>query len=70
MRIISIAALLLSAVASGASAQGICTGYGPQTPRDISAKEGTNPRLWTLAPEASALNLCNIHTQTQNPSYG
>lgn len=39
----------------------LCTSYGPQTPRDISSKEGSNPRRFSLAPAASKLNLCNIH---------
>lgn len=39
----------------------ICQGYGPQTPRDISQKSGTNPRVFSLAPSYKKLNLCNIH---------
>lgn len=42
----------------------ICQGFGPQTPRDISQVIGTNPILFDLAPPASELNLCNIHTHT------
>lgn len=38
-----------------------CERYGPQTPRDISSKEGLNPRVFPLAPEPKAMNLCNIH---------
>jgi hypothetical protein len=38
-----------------------CEGYGPQTPRDIDQLGGTNPRAFSLAPESSKLNLCNIH---------
>lgn len=43
------------------SAAEICTGYGPQNPRDISTKAGTNSRKFALAPSSENLNLCNIH---------
>ncbi|XBQ17097.1 MAG: delta-class carbonic anhydrase [Oceanicaulis sp.] len=42
----------------------ICEGFGPQTPRDIANREGTNPVEFPLAPAPSELNLCNIHTHT------
>lgn len=45
-------------------AQPLCTGYGPQTPRDISRAAGSNPRHFTLAPPPGQMNLCNIHTHT------
>ena len=48
----------------------ICTGYGPQTPRDITQTTGSNPRLFNLAPPASDLNLCNIHTHTNAEHKG
>jgi len=38
-----------------------CKDFGPQTPRDIDAKKGTNPQLFSLAPDAKKMNLCNIH---------
>lgn len=34
---------------------------GPQTPRDISNKVGTNKVTFPVAPQSSELNLCNIH---------
>ncbi|MEO1470855.1 MAG: delta-class carbonic anhydrase [Pseudomonadota bacterium] len=40
---------------------GICEGFGPQTPRDISKTAGANPKLFAFAPESEAMNLCNIH---------
>lgn len=43
------------------SAAELCQGYGPQTPRDISSPDGTNARLFSAAPSADKLNLCNIH---------
>lgn len=36
-------------------------GYGPQSPRDLNAKGGSNPRVFAAAPAASKMNLCNIH---------
>lgn len=39
----------------------ICQGFGPQTPRDIDSKVGTNDRIITMAPDSSEMNLCNIH---------
>ena len=48
-----------------AMAQQICQGYGPQTPRDIGSAAGTNARVLTMAPPASAMNLCNIHFHAQ-----
>ena len=36
-------------------------GFGPQSPRDLSQKQGNNPRIFGLAPAASEMNLCNIH---------
>lgn len=44
----------LTAAATGA-------GFGPQSPRDISVRNGKNRRIFNLAPERQALNLCNIH---------
>ncbi len=38
-----------------------CEGYGPQTPRDIDNLGGENKRIFTTAPPASEMNLCNIH---------
>ncbi len=38
-----------------------CTGYGPQSPRDIDSLSGDNRRLFSLAPDYREMNLCNIH---------
>lgn len=54
--------------AQGAGA--LCQGYGPQTPRDISIHEGRNARLFTLAPPAADMNLCNIHMHTNAEHRG
>ncbi len=64
-------AIALSTMMSGAaSAAEICTGFGPQTPRDISSTAGKNTRLFTLAPSATKMNLCNIHTHTNAEHKG
>lgn len=52
------------------SAAEICTGFGPQTPRDITLTEGANPRVFNLAPPAAEMNLCNIHTHTNAEHKG
>mmetsp|Transcript_8475 Transcript_8475/g.12739 ORF Transcript_8475/g.12739 Transcript_8475/m.12739 type:complete len:289 (-) Transcript_8475:429-1295(-) len=36
-------------------------GFGPQSPRDIDQDYGTNLRHFSMAPNRSQLNLCNIH---------
>jgi len=36
-------------------------GFGPQSPRDIDAKAGSNARIFSAAPAHTAMNLCNIH---------
>jgi hypothetical protein len=53
-----------------ASAQELCRGFGPQTPRDISSVAGANQRVFTLAPAATRMNLCNIHTHTNAEHKG
>lgn len=40
---------------------GVCTGFGPQTPRDIDLAGGNNRRVFSTAPAYSQLNLCNLH---------
>ncbi len=63
---------LIAGVGFGNEAGGgeICQGYGPQTPRDIASKAGTNSRIFTLAAAASAMNLCNIHFHTNAEHKG
>lgn len=36
-------------------------GYGPQAPRDLARKKGSNQRVFSPAPAYQAMNLCNIH---------
>ena len=53
-----------------AAPEELCLDAGPQTPRDISNPLGTNPVTFPLAPPATAMNLCNIHTHTQAEHKG
>jgi Delta carbonic anhydrase len=39
----------------------VCTAAGPQAPRDITSKAGTNAKTFSLAPPVTQMNLCNIH---------
>lgn len=36
-------------------------GFGPQAPRDIDSKAGSNDIVFSQAPDYTAMNLCNIH---------
>ncbi len=36
-------------------------GFGPQSPRDIDAKMGSNSIIFNSSPASSNMNLCNIH---------
>ena len=38
-----------------------CNRVGPQSPRDIDQRQGNNTVLFSTAPDASQMNLCNIH---------
>jgi len=61
----SIVALLFFTLSPAfTAADHICVGSGPQTPRDISQKFGTNTSSFNLAPSYRDMNLCNIHTHT------
>ena len=73
MRIIHIAAgaaFALSLACGPAQSADICQKYGPQTPRDITKKNGTNPRTFPFAPAPGKMNLCNIHFHTQAEHKG
>ncbi len=58
------------AAAGPAHAAEMCQGYGPQTPRDISSKAGSNKRIFALAGSTSSMNLCNIHFHTNAEHKG
>ena len=36
-------------------------GFGPQSPRDLASKKGSNKRVFSNAPAFQQMNLCNIH---------
>ena len=36
-------------------------GFGPQSPRDLASKKGSNQRQFSTAPVYQQMNLCNIH---------
>lgn len=59
-----------TAAATASVEASICVGAGPQTPRDISSLAGANPVSFALAPAASEMNLCNIHTHTNAEHRG
>ena len=48
----------------------LCVDMGPQTPRDIASVAGLNAESFPLAPPASEMNLCNIHTHTNAEHKG
>ena len=50
-----------SSAATAPQSGGICQGYGPQTPRDIDNKSGSNSVTFDLDTSAADMNLCNIH---------
>lgn len=63
--------ILLTALILPSSALAeICQGFGPQTPRDISQTEGSNSITFPQAPDAAAMNLCDIHTHTNAEHKG
>ena len=47
-----------------AESPGVCQGFGPQTPRDIDVRAGSNPGVYAFAPDYRQLNLCNLHFHT------
>ena len=61
-------------VASEPASEALCVDMGPQTPRDIGSSVGLNTVTFPLAPPASEMNLCNIHTHTnaehKGPGFG
>jgi hypothetical protein len=65
-----LAAVFVTASVTVGGANDLCQGFGPQTPRDISSVTGANKRVFTLAPPATELNLCNIHTHTNAEHKG
>lgn len=36
-------------------------GFGPQSPRDLAVRKGSNARIFATAPAYQQMNLCNMH---------
>ena len=80
--LVIVAACPTSASSSGGGADGhdhvpaptakgpVCSGFGPQAPRDISVRHGANTVGFALAPAAKDMNLCNIHMHTNAEHKG
>lgn len=60
-----LAASTMALSAEKAAAGPACDVAGPQTPRDIDSKAGTNAVAVPTAPRYQDLNLCNIHVHAQ-----
>ena len=60
----------VSAAVPPVGQSGLCQGYGPQSPRDISNPHGLNPARYALAPPPEELNLCNIHVHSHAEQMG
>lgn len=58
------------ALSAPAVAADLCEGFGPQTPRDIASKAGSNTQIFPVAPASTEMNLCNIHTHTNAEHKG
>jgi hypothetical protein len=74
MAAIAAATALAGLGAASAHAAGpYCTGFGPQTPRDITSPDGANPIRFSPAPAAETMNLCDIHfhvnAEHKGPGY-
>ncbi len=57
---LSVLTVFLVLFASVSNAE-ICQNFGPQTPRDLTQRDGENPVKFNLSPNHKQLNLCNIH---------
>ena len=53
--------LCLVLVSASIEAGDVCKGYGPQAPRDIDNRAGENKSNFSLAPNYTELNLCDLH---------
>jgi len=53
--------LCLLLVSASFAAGDVCKGYGPQAPRDIDIHAGENKSNFSLAPNYTELNLCDLH---------
>ncbi|WP_158965055.1 delta-class carbonic anhydrase [Chachezhania sediminis] len=67
---IAAVATMAACLATSATSEQICSGFGPQTPRDISDLRGRNTQIFPAAPASTEMNLCNIHTHTNAEHKG
>lgn len=58
------------ALTTEAGSADLCLDAGPQTPRDISNPYGINTVRFEMAPDATEMNLCNIHSHTNAEHKG
>ena len=56
--------LAMSLLSANSMAGEACASFGPQAPRDIDSTAGDNKRIFSMAPGAKDMNLCNIHFHT------
>ena len=61
IRLVFACTAFVFATVSQAPAENICSGFGPQSPRDLTDPVGFNTQWFSFAPEPQRLNLCNIH---------
>ena len=62
MRFVLMALLCVGLVGCATSSGDLkCSKAGPQSPRDIGEKAGSNPVTFDFAPDTTKMNLCNIH---------
>ena len=52
---------VIAAQREALSASARTKGFGPQSPRDLTVLDGSNPRIFQDAPAYQDMNLCNIH---------
>lgn len=66
LRNILLGVSIVASLAGSALAQEplACSAAGPQAPRDITQKAGSNADAFALAPSSDRLNLCNMHFHT------
>jgi Delta carbonic anhydrase len=50
-----------AAAAEDPTTPSVCQKFGPQTPRDLDQRDGSNPVFFSKAPPFPEMNLCNIH---------
>ena len=57
----NVSAAVIEAQSSELKKAAQAAGSGPQSPRDLSNPKGSNPIVFSAAPNRATMNLCNIH---------